>query len=322
METIKKNSSKVLFLAVIALVCSWAMLGNAGSLNPSAPPAPTMKTLDEVEARTPIKASDLPLTISSSGSYYLAETINFATENTTGINITVGNVTIDLNGYSLIGPGTGTSGHGITASGSKITVINGSVSGWKGNGISLAGTSNKVMNITSTGNKGNGISVGSQSILADCESSENELDGITIGDNSIARYCITYGNWNRGIVTGGCTKVFNCVVRSNDNGGIIAANRCFVSECISYRNSNTSSSHGIDVGNESSVINCIAAGNGGNGIESPNGGVVINCTASDNDDTGIRAWNSIIVNNTAYDNTTNWALNSCTTPSGHNHPAP
>ena len=48
METIKKNSSKIVFLAVIALVCSWAMLGNAGNLNPSAPPGPTMKTLDEV----------------------------------------------------------------------------------------------------------------------------------------------------------------------------------------------------------------------------------------------------------------------------------
>ena len=37
-----------------------------------------MKTLTEVEPRIPIRASDLPLVIMSSGSYYLAEDISTA----------------------------------------------------------------------------------------------------------------------------------------------------------------------------------------------------------------------------------------------------
>ena len=48
METINKHSSKLVFVAIIALICSWAIIGDAGNLNPSAPPGPTMKTLDQI----------------------------------------------------------------------------------------------------------------------------------------------------------------------------------------------------------------------------------------------------------------------------------
>jgi len=68
-----------------------------GPLTPPGAPAPTMKTLDQVEARTPVSAA--PLTITASGSYYLTGNLTVATGN--AITIASDNVTLDLNGFTI-----------------------------------------------------------------------------------------------------------------------------------------------------------------------------------------------------------------------------
>ena len=124
------NMKKITGIAVCLLALVGLYLGvQAGDLEPPGPPAPTMKTLDEVEPRIPIHASDLPLTIFSSGSYYLAENISTAGGGIT-IAANTNNVTIDLMGFSL----SGGTGRGILAGNpsKNITVKNGTVSGWGG----------------------------------------------------------------------------------------------------------------------------------------------------------------------------------------------
>jgi hypothetical protein len=272
METIRKNSSMIVFVAVIALVCSWAIFVNAGSLNPSAPPAPTMKTLDEIYAkidtikadrRTPISSSDLPLTISQSGSYYLVETINFATQNTTGITITANDVTIDLNGYALIGPGkaTGSSGNGISASGQRITVLNGSVCQWRGDGIQLGGIGNQVRYVNSAENGGQGINVQKGSNVNNCTVASNNANGIYAWDGSVVSECICYENNGNGI---------------HGRMGVV------VRGCSIYENE---SSEGLSVGEGSAVDNCSILRNwDGDGIIAGYGSVITNCSVYDNDD--------------------------------------
>ena len=75
-------------------------MSQAGSLTPPGAPAPTMKTLAEVEPRTPI--SSIPITISEFGSYYLTGNLT-GLPGTNGITIISDSVTIDLNGFALIG---------------------------------------------------------------------------------------------------------------------------------------------------------------------------------------------------------------------------
>src|SRR5437868_13887701 len=68
-----------------------------GNLTPPGAPAPTMKTLDQVEARIPI--SSVPYTISASGSYYLTTNVTATVSN--AITIAASGVTLDLNGFTI-----------------------------------------------------------------------------------------------------------------------------------------------------------------------------------------------------------------------------
>jgi hypothetical protein len=68
-----------------------------------------MKTLEQIEPRTPIAA--LPFTISSPGSYYV--TGNLAgVANQDGIIINADNVTLDLGGFEIVGTGPDTTTRG------------------------------------------------------------------------------------------------------------------------------------------------------------------------------------------------------------------
>ena len=64
-----KKSTLLVAVVLSILVGVWLGI-YAGNLDPPAAPAPTETAIDETDPRTAIRNSDLPLTISSSGSYY------------------------------------------------------------------------------------------------------------------------------------------------------------------------------------------------------------------------------------------------------------
>src|SRR4051812_29981098 len=125
------------FIIILALATSTIVSFGQGSLTPPGSPGPTMKTLDQVEPRTPIDVShtsgdgDYEFIITQPGSYYL--TGNLTTTKTNGINVTVADVTIDLNGFEVsraAGPFAVGDGIHLQAVADGCTIRNGSISGF------------------------------------------------------------------------------------------------------------------------------------------------------------------------------------------------
>ncbi len=143
------------------------------------------------QAQTKLHSSQCcPIKIKKSGSYVLTGNLQPGT-NRDGIDVDVAapNVTIDLNGFSIIGNGKG-SGAGINAAAANsVTVQNGGISMMGGTGIMLGGQG-IARNIQAVGNSagggGNGIQcAGSACLVFNCIASSNiNGDGLNFSDNT------------------------------------------------------------------------------------------------------------------------------------------
>ena len=202
-----------------------------GQLAPSGPPAPGMKTLDQVEPRMPIGA--LPFTITNSGSFYL--TGNLA--GTNAITISADDVTLDLTGFALKGaPG---SGDAIVATGKRIAVLNGSIRGWGGAGVNATGALHSRFEQLRIGANAHGLLAGDGALVRGCVFAENAGDSLRVASAAFVLENVitapqtaglrTTGNNNRldgNHVTGGTGVGFkiegtgNLVVRNNARGNV------------------------------------------------------------------------------------------------------
>ncbi len=144
---------------------------------------------------TPGDAPGFPATISRSGSYRLASNLVISPAGATAIQITASNVTLDLNGFSIVGPGGCSvdsqgltscpapgSGVGVLAGDDlhpgarSITVRNGSVRGMTLTGIQITGDGSMVENVASDGNYQDGFNV--NGLVSESSATGNGLDGI------------------------------------------------------------------------------------------------------------------------------------------------
>ena len=250
--------------AVLVFI-SMSNLFSQGSLVPPGPPAPVMKTLDQVEARTPLPpvgfdaATDLPLTISESGSYYMTQSITGVGSDTTeerlagGVVIDANNVQLDLNGFSLTGSEIQPTQHGgagihIAAERMSVSILNGIVEGWGEAGISADGAvacQVRSVRLIMNGRNDDGVT----------------SPGLVLGESGLIQDCMAYGNGSAGFEAGPGTSIERCTAQMNGGNG-------FTVEGSTLRDATATKNTGIGFSLQlgSTANRCSANENGGDGF--------------------------------------------------------
>jgi len=204
---------------------------------------------------TPGDMPGFPVTLSRSGSYRLTSNLDVralaSPENITAISVTTDDVTIDMNGFAILGP--------TICSGAPVTFCTPSGSG---NGIDAGSNSGfRAFNGTIRGMGSRGILAGGRARLEWLRVESNRYDGITLGNSnsSIVSHCIASSNGQHGV---------NC---AGTYGG-----------SISFTTAESNMIDGIVGGQASAITDCTAIRNGGNGLAMFYGGGTIRNSVSHN----------------------------------------
>lgn len=165
-----------------------------------------------------------PYTINNGGSYIVVKDLTTA-QNLNCITINTSNVTIDLNGHTLYGPGTtaGTGGDGIhSAAGDNITITNGSIRNFNGNGIILNVAQAHINKVNVVGCSENGIGVDG-GVIENNLVSQNGFSGIYSTNTTypavIANNVVSYNNNTYSVTFVDYTAIYgtnNCDITGNN----------------------------------------------------------------------------------------------------------
>ena len=270
--------NKVRPTIMLLIVTALATTAYSGSLDPAAPPAPTMKSLDVVEPRTAI--SSLPFTISQSGSYYLTGNLE-ASGSANGIRIlgTAISVSIDLNGFSLIGEWASFTGGIAADSGAKIvSVRNGTVRGWDVGISADYGITTRLSQVTVEGNIYRGVQIYGGGEIENSAVIGNNQIGLLAGANTAIRHSRITGNGLTGIyLFGGSSSLESSFISGNGyvstyteawtKAGIWAVSTNRIVNCLVQNNAGD----GILIGDSNYIADNHLTQNNASGISGPTG---------------------------------------------------
>jgi Right handed beta helix region len=264
----------LLGLSAVKLLTAASPVPAQGPLAPPGAPGPAMKTLQEIEPRTPI--SSLPFIINSSGSYYVTTNLFLEGPSLFGICIDANDVMLDLNGFVLSAEGDGDAAIVATNPVSNITIRNGTLREWEGTAVSLVGSDFRLIDVTAIGVDGDsaGFQCGDHSVLIRCTAREHLQGGFYVERNSVLEGCRAFNAGFGGFRVGDRTLVKDCVAVDNQYWtGIDAGDHCEIRGCITIGNG----FYGIDAGMGANVVDCLVASNAYTGIYVQENSLVRSC---------------------------------------------
>jgi hypothetical protein len=235
--------------------------------------------------------SSFPLVISQPGSYVLVSNITVPDANTTAISITADNVTLDLGGFSILGPtacsggppvtscsptGTGNGIDGSSGNHANITILNGTVQGM-GNVAVFVGPRARIEKVRAVSD---GVSAfpsaaiwaGSGSMMAANTVINNGGSGLSAaGFASISGNVVTGNNGDGIDCTGPSCIVTNNTSSYNNGSGIAAGDSAIVTNTLIANAAAGLNAAGGTVGYTNDVFRANAFGSvGGSGTDMGN----------------------------------------------------
>ena len=186
-----------LIAALLLLGFEIPALRAQGNLAPPGPPGATMLTLSQVQPRIPVDTAHTPgnssteFLITAPGSYYLTTNI-IGVSGEYGIEITASDVTLDLNGFSMVAPASANSGILVSSGITNSVIRNGIINGWSNLNDDIFSEANNVtIENMSVSGAGTGIGcLGNGGVIRNCTVSLSGEDGIYIAGPGY----VVYGN--------------------------------------------------------------------------------------------------------------------------------
>ena len=204
------------------LLASAGALLAQGPLTPPGAPAPTMKTLVQIEPRIDVATltGDATYThrITSPGSYYLSGNITYGTS--AGIGIEAPDVTLDLSGFYITGSGSGDAIF-ITAAADGASITNGVVRSNK-NGISAAtgATAVRLIGVRAVSCGVTGLQVRDGGLIENCEAFACGTGLRSDGSGSIIRNSRVTAGTGAGIRTNPACQILDSSVSNCTGNGL------------------------------------------------------------------------------------------------------
>lgn len=220
-----------------------------------------------------------PYSITQSGSYILTSPLVVTQSGVNAIWVQTSDVDIDLNGFTITGPGLGTTVSAIfqNAGYSNLRVHGGNVTGWGGPnsyGLNAAGSRNVIEDIVAFQN-GRGIFTGASAFVERCVAYSNTTSaigyGIAAGAGSRIHGCIVQrthstGGEVYGITAGDGSEIISCVAvvqtsasLTNDVYGIYVGRGGRIVRCVSRDITSFGAAYGICADDEGAVLECVSS---------------------------------------------------------------
>jgi parallel beta-helix repeat protein len=224
---------------------------------------------DALEGRVPFLPNGADtFVISQPGSYVLVGNVTMSDPNTTCIQVSAEDVTIDLNGHTISGPGTAGTSQGIDqTAGSRLRVFNGTVRDFGSIGI-LPRSEAWIHDVRFRGGSaGIVLSSAPRCLIERCSVSGTLNSGVDFSDSggSVLRDCLVHANSMRGmaIFSSNDCRIANTTFEGNGGvGGVAILDPSSGSVVEGNEFINHSTSTGLSVGGSGHiVVGNIARGN-------------------------------------------------------------